>query len=89
MGTSASDGKNNGWEAGVIATRMAGGASVEERLAIFASLPHGPVGGEERLPSTVRTISYLAAFVSCWRCTLQGHVCVDGRSIPARGSWYR
>ena len=58
MGSWAVDGKKGGWEAGVMARRMAGGASVEEYLAIFASLPHGSAGRKPRSPSAPRDASY-------------------------------
>ena len=58
MGSWAVEGKKGGWEAGVMARRMAGGASVEEYLAIFASLPHGSAGRKPRSPSAPRDASY-------------------------------
>lgn len=93
MGRAASDGKKGGWEAGVIAARVAGGASVEERLAIFASPPYGSAGGEERSPRATRrrgcddAIPYLGPLRVVLRAarslrTLRPHVCLSGTGYP-------
>ena len=91
MGSSAPDGKNGGWEAGVIAARVAGGASVEEYLAIFATPPHGSAGSEERLPRAHRRRGCAAIVPYLGFCrvvlgaarsprTLRLHVCASALS---------